>query len=159
MRTRGTQQCARARAKRSRFLAARGPVLGRGGVAALEFALVTPVLLFMLLAMICFGAYLVFLHELQELSSSAARSSVAGLNETERNNLAEQFVTDAVSRSAILNPNDLTVTTATSGTPPIDYSVTVSYTLKDTPIPMLAALIKVPFSDISRTSTIQFGGY
>jgi Flp pilus assembly protein TadG len=131
----------------------------RRGLAALEFALVTPPLLLMILGMICFGVYLTFMHELQELSSSAARSSVAGLNEAERNSLAEQFVANAVAKSAILNINDLTVQTATSGTPPTDYSVTVSYSLKDTPIPMLAQLISIPVSNISRTSTIEFGGY
>ncbi len=131
----------------------------RRGLAALEFALVTPLMLFMVLAMICFGTYLTFIHELQELSSSAARSSVAGLNEAERNSMAQQFIANAVARSAILNPNDLTVQTATSGTPPTDYSVTVNYSLKDTPIPMLAQLISVPVGNISRTSTIEFGGY
>jgi Flp pilus assembly protein TadG len=129
------------------------------GVAALEFAIVTPVMMFMVLAMICFGVYLTFLHELQELSSSAARSSVAGLSEAERNSLAQQFVTNFVAQSAILNPNDITVQTAISGSPAMDYSVTVSYNLQNTPIPMLARLISVPVSNISRTSTIEFGGY
>ncbi len=138
----------------------RGSILRcRSGVAALEFALVAPMMLFMVLAMICFGAYLTFLHELQELSSSAARSSVAGLSDAERNSMAEQFVANAVARSAILNPHDLSVQTATSGSPPTDYSVTVSYTLQDTPIPLLSQLISIPVSNISRTSTIEFGGY
>jgi Flp pilus assembly protein TadG len=131
----------------------------RNGVAALEFAIVTPVLLLMVLAMIAFGTYLVFLHQLQELSSSAARSSVAGLSQAERDTIAQAFVANAVAQSAILNPSDLTVTTATTGTPASNYTVTVSYTLKDTPIPMLSKLISVPLNNISRTSTIEFGGY
>ncbi len=129
------------------------------GVAALEFAIVTPVMLLMILGMICFGAYYVFLHELQELSSAAARSSVGGLSQSERNNLAQQFVANAVAQSAILNMTDLTVATATSGTPATDYSVTVTYSLGDTPIPLLARLISVNLPNISRTSTVVFGGY
>jgi Flp pilus assembly protein TadG len=129
------------------------------GVAALEFAMIAPVLLLMLLGMACFGAYLMFLHEVQELSSSAARSSVAGLSEGERDSLAQAFVANDVAQSALLSMTDLTVTTATSGTPPTNYSVTVSYNLKDTPIPMLAGLVTVPLNSITRTSTIEFGGY
>ena len=129
------------------------------GVAALEFAMIAPVFLLMLLGMACFGAYLMFLHEVQELSSSAARSSVAGLSEAERDSLAQAFVANDVAQSALLNMADLTVTTATSGSPPTNYSVTVSYNLKDTPIPMLAGLVTVPLNSITRTSTIEFGGY
>jgi Flp pilus assembly protein TadG len=131
----------------------------RAGVAALEFAIVTPVLLLMIFAMLAMGIYLMFVHEVQELASSAARSSVAGLNETERNSLAQQFVTNSVANSALLNAADISLQTTTSGTPPTNYAVTISYTLKDTPIPMLASLISVPLNNISRTSTIEFGGY
>jgi Flp pilus assembly protein TadG len=128
-------------------------------VAALEFAMVTPILLLMIFVMLGMGIYLMFVHEVQELASSAARSSVAGLNEAERNTLAAQFVANSVANSALLNAADLSVQTATSGTPATNYSVTISYTLKDTPIPLLASLISVPLKDISRTSTIEFGGY
>jgi Flp pilus assembly protein TadG len=131
----------------------------RNGVAALEFALITPVMLLMVFAMICLGTYLIFFHEVEELSSSAARSSVAGLSEAERDSLAKAFVANAIANSAILNAADLTVSTTTSGSPAQDYSVTVSYSLQDTPIPMLAKLVSLQFSDISTTSTIQFGGY
>jgi len=131
----------------------------RSGVAALEFALITPVMLLMIFAMICLGTFLIFTHEVQELSSSAARSSVAGLSEAERDELAHAFIAASLANSAILNPADVTVQTATSGSPPTDYSVTVNYNLKDTPIPFLAQLISLQFNNISTTSTIQFGGY
>jgi Flp pilus assembly protein TadG len=131
----------------------------RRGVAALEFAMVTPLLLLMIFVMIGMGFYMTFVHEVQELASSAARSSVAGLNEAERDSLAQQFVANSVSQSALLNAADVTLQTQTSGTPATNYSVTVSYTLKDTPIPTLSRLINVPLNDISRTSTIEFGGY
>jgi Flp pilus assembly protein TadG len=131
----------------------------RSGVAALEFALVTPVLLLMIFVMLAMGLYLMFVHEVQELASSTARSSVAGLNETERNSLAQQFVANSVANSALLTAADVSLQTTTSGTPATNYAVTISYTLKDTPIPMLASLISVPLNNISRTSTIEFGGY
>lgn len=109
--------------------------------------------------MLTFGLYFMYLHELQELASSAARASVSGLTQAERNSLAVQFVNQSVSESNILNASDLSVGTTTSGTPATNYSVTVSYDLKDTPIPMLAQMLSIQFGGITRTSTIEFGGY
>jgi Flp pilus assembly protein TadG len=129
------------------------------GVAALEFALVSPIILLMLLGMVCFGLYFVYMHELQELSSSAARASVAGLNEAERDSLAKQYVADAVTNSTLLNSPDLVVSTSTSGTPATYYAVTLSYNLKDTPIPVLSKFVSLQLPNISRTATIQFGNY
>ena len=129
------------------------------GIAALEFALVSPVLLLMLLGMVCLGLYFVYMHELQELSSSAARASVAGLNQTERDSLAKQYVADALINSPLLTANDLTVATSTSGTPATYYAVTLNYDLKDTPIPMISQMISLQLANIQRTSTIQFGNY
>ncbi len=135
------------------------PCLGRRAIAALEFAIVAPVLLLMLLGMVCFGLYCVYTHELQEISSSAARASVAGLNETERDSLARQFVATAISNSTLFQAEDLTVSTGTSGTPATDYEVTLAYNLKDTPIPMLANFVSLQLGNISHTATIQFGNY
>ena len=129
------------------------------GVAAVEFAIIAPALLLMVMSLICFGLYFVYLHELQELASASARASVAGLSQTDRNTLANQFITTAVANSALLQTSDLTVTTATSGTPAIYYAVTLSYNLKDTSIPLFAGLVPQRYSAISRTATVQFGGY
>ncbi len=131
----------------------------RAGTAALELAIAAPIFVLLLLGMIAFGLYFMYLHELQELASSAARASVSGLSQSERNSLALQFVSNSVSQSIILNASDVSVSTMTSGSPATNYSVTVSYDLKDTPIPMLAQMISMQFSNITRTSTIEFGGY
>lgn len=128
-------------------------------VAALEFAMVAPVLLLMVLGMMCFGFYYTYLHELQELASSAARASVAGLSQSERDTLARQYVTNAIANSSLLSSSDLTVTTATSGTPAIFYAVTLAYNMKDTPLPLMAGFVHLNASSISRTSTVQFGYY
>jgi Flp pilus assembly protein TadG len=130
----------------------------RRGLAALEFAIVAPVFMFMLMGMIGVGIYLMFLHELQELSASAARRSVAGITAADRDSLTQQFVANAAARSALLNPADLTVQTAATGSPPRNYSVTVTYSLRDTPIPMLSRIIGIQLNEISRTSTVMFGG-
>ncbi len=128
-------------------------------VAALEFALVAPILLLMILGMMCFGLYFTYIHEVEELAGAGARASIAGLNPAERNTLAQQYVADATANSSFLRQTDLTVTTATTGTPATFYSVTIAYNLRDTPIPMLASLLAIPATNITRTCTVQFGGY
>ncbi len=141
------------------FKAAKFVRRNTAGTAALEFAIVTPALLAMFLAMICFGILFMNLHEVQELASSAARASVSGLSATERSSLVQAYLTQALASSVMLNPADVTVTTVTTGTPATMYSVTVNYNLKDTVIPQLAGLISQKFNTVSRTSTIMFGGY
>ena len=131
---------------------------GSKAVAALEFALVAPILLLMMLGMICFGFYFLYLHEVQELTASAARASVAGLSATERDTLARQYVATALANSNLLSAPDLTVATATSGTPATLYAVTITYNLKDTPVPLLAKFASVSLGNITRTSTVAFGG-
>ena len=131
----------------------------RSGIAALEFALIAPVFMLMLIGMIAMGFYVMLLHEVQELASSAARSSVAGLNQTERNTLAQAFVSNYLAASALLVASDVNVQTSTTGTPPTDYAVSVSYKLKDTPIPFLSGVIGINFTTINSTSIVEFGGY
>jgi Flp pilus assembly protein TadG len=130
-----------------------------GGTAALEFAIVSPVLILMFLGMMLFGLYLTLLHEVQELASSGARASVAGVTQAERSQLANQFIYNFIANSGLLISSDLTVTTATIGSPPTEFQVSVSYNLKDTPLPLLGRLVNVPNNTIQRTATVQFGGY
>jgi hypothetical protein len=113
----------------------------------------------MFLAMMLFGFYLTLLHEVQELASSGARASVAGVTNAERNTLAQQFISNFIASSGLLVPADLTVVTGTVGTPAVSYQVSVTYNLKDTPIPFLASLVNIPDSSIQRTAIVQLGGY
>ena len=69
------------------------------------------------------------MHELQEISSSAARASVAGLNEVERDSIAKKYVANAIANSALFQAVDMTVTTGTSGNPAVYYEVTLAYSL------------------------------
>jgi Flp pilus assembly protein TadG len=131
----------------------------RRATAALEFALVSPVLILIIMGVVIFGLYMTLLHEVQELASSAARASVAGLNQTERNTLATNFINNFVANSGLLVPADVTVATTTTGTPPTSYQVSVTYNLKDTPIPALGSLVSLPNTSIQRTAIVQFGGY
>jgi len=131
----------------------------RRGTAALEFAIVAPIMLLVMIGIMVFGLYLTLCHEVQELASSGARASVAGLTQSERNTLAQSFINNFVSLSGLLVPADLAITTATTGTPATSYQVSVTYNLKDTPIPALGKLVNFTSTSIQRTAIVQFGGY
>lgn len=62
------------------------------GASALEFALIAPVFLLMIFAMIAFGIYLGAAHSLQQIAAGAARASIAGLDEEERHSLARAYI-------------------------------------------------------------------
>ncbi len=142
-----------------KFGGATNLIRSRRGTAALEFAIVSPILILMLIAMMLFGLYLTLLHEVQELASSGARASVAGVTPAERNALAQSFISTFVANSGLIIPADLTVQTATIGTPPTSYQVSVTYNLKDTPIPYLGSLINLQDNIIQRTAIVQLGGF
>lgn len=62
------------------------------GAAAVEFALVAPLLLFFAFTVIYFAMYLGIAHSVQQLAADAARASIAGIDDTEQVALSSDFV-------------------------------------------------------------------
>ena len=54
--------------------------------------MVLPVFLTIVFGIVVFGSYLAVIHGVQQLAAEAARSSVAGMSETERGTLAKSYV-------------------------------------------------------------------
>ena len=65
----------------------------RSGASALEFAIVVPVFLLIVLGILTYGIYLGSVHSVEQLAADAARASVAGLSDSERTQIATQHVT------------------------------------------------------------------
>ncbi|MGI1715334.1 TadE/TadG family type IV pilus assembly protein, partial [Escherichia coli] len=74
----------------------------RSGASAVEFALMLPLFLAFIFGIIVFGSYLAMVHGVQQLAAEAARSSIAGMTDTERNSLATNYVTANVSTYPLL---------------------------------------------------------
>lgn len=64
----------------------------RRGVAAIEFAIIAPMLILLLFAMVMYGGWFWMAHSVQSLASEGARAAVAGLDPVEREQLARSFV-------------------------------------------------------------------
>ncbi|MDR6302824.1 Flp pilus assembly protein TadG [Nitrobacter vulgaris] len=124
--------------------------------SAVEFAMLLPLFLVLVFGIVVFGAYLTMVHGVQQLAAEAARSSVAGLSETERISLAENYVTTNAGSYPLLQPGHLTVSAATSGSDV--FVVTVNYDASDNVIYTLP-FVPAPPSTIIRSAAIPFGGF
>src|SRR5262249_52345855 len=80
------------------------------GVTAVEFALIAPAFLVMLLGMFFYGMYFAAAHSVQELAADAARASVAGLNTTERQKIVTDYVAESSKNYSMLREADVTAT-------------------------------------------------
>ncbi|MBL8550614.1 MAG: pilus assembly protein [Hyphomonadaceae bacterium] len=69
---------------------------GVSGAAAVEFAIIVPVLLMLFWGIIAYGNYFLTAHTIQQLTNDAARAAVAGLDEAERRALAESVLRDGL---------------------------------------------------------------
>jgi Flp pilus assembly protein TadG len=127
--------------------------------SAVEFALVFPIFLFMLFGILVYGAYLVVANGVQQLAAEAARSSVAGLSDSERSSLAQGYVTSNVTYYPLISPGRITVSAAASATDANVFVVTVSYDDSNSFIYALPQFVPSPPSTIVKTAVIPRGGY
>ncbi|WP_249276539.1 TadE/TadG family type IV pilus assembly protein [Sphingomonas baiyangensis] len=73
-----------------------------------EFALLAPLLIVLLMGMLAFGQYFLVAHSLQQLANDAARATVAGLDAAERDALARGSVAHGLARLAIADAQAIT---------------------------------------------------
>ena len=64
----------------------------RNGAGAIEFAIVAPLFLLIVLGLLVYGIYLGSVHSVEQLAADAARASVAGLSDSERIQIATQHI-------------------------------------------------------------------
>ena len=96
------------------------------GSAAVEFALVAPVLLLLVFGVLAVCAISATLNGLEQIAAGAARSTVAGLSDTERTSLATNFVNANASAYPYINVASLGIVTLGNPTART-FTVVVSY--------------------------------
>ena len=130
----------------------------RSGTSAVEFALVAPLFILMMLGMLGYGIYFGAAHSIQQLTADAARTAIAGLDETERRSLAQAFIERNADGYAFVDASKLTVDVHDSAADGSQFVVGVSYDARDLPIWNLFSGLTMPRTTISRASTIRIGG-
>jgi Flp pilus assembly protein TadG len=129
------------------------------GVAALEFAILAPVFVLILLGIAAYGIYFSAVSSLQELAADAARASVAGVSVTERQTIVTNYVAQSSPQYTLLQGHPITVTTAPFPGDPTRYSVTLSTDISNLPLQMSSSIVPMPSAVIQRTAVVRIGGY
>lgn len=114
------------------------------GASAVEFTMILPSFLLIVFGIVVFGSYLAAVHGVQQLAAETARSSVAGLSETERSKLANAYVTGNVNSYPLIAANHISVNAATSATDSNVFVVTVYYDASNMFIQSLPSFVPAP---------------
>lgn len=126
--------------------------------SAVEFAIIAPLFLFILFGLIVFGIYLGASHSVQQIAASAARASIAGLDASERTELAETYIDHNAGDFPLIVPAYLSVSSEAHDAGPDTFRITVSYDTSHLPIwDLFPAVFGLP-KTISTTSVIRDGG-
>lgn len=129
------------------------------GANAVEFALLAPVLVLLLFGIMGFGYVFGVYHGVQQIAAEAARASVAGISDPERDALARDFVAASLGSYLLLDPARLDVSTTQSGPPHRTFEVAIRYDMSDTLLATFASLVALPPPRVERRAVVQRGGY
>ncbi len=144
-------------ARRRHYVAA--IVQDRSGASALEFAIVLPVFLLIVLGILTYGIYLGSVHSVEQLAADAARASVAGLSDSERTQIATQHVATNAKGYPLLNASKIAVEAGASPLDASQFRVMVRFDASDLPIWIMSGIVPMPDRMIERTSVIKRGGF
>lgn len=133
-------------------------VTDRRGTSAVEFALLAPVYLLLVMGMAAYGIYLAASHSVQQLAADAARVAIAGLDSDERAELVRAFIDDNGGGYAFISHAKLDVAAAPSTLDPAQFVISLRYDASDLPVWNLFPGLSMPGTTIVRASTIRNGG-
>ena len=129
------------------------------GVAAVEFAIVAPVFMFLLFGMIAYGVFFGAVHSVQQLAANSARAAMGGFDLEEREELVRDHVTAVLTNDGLLKPENLIVSVNEVEDRADFIKVTISYDATTLPIWNLYNGLPLPEPVIRREAIIRSGGY
>ncbi|CAM5189079.1 hypothetical protein ARD30_16160 [Bosea thiooxidans] len=129
------------------------------GTSAIEFAFIAPILLLLLFGIMGFGYVFGVYHGVQQIAAEAARSSVSGISDAERAQIARAYVAANATSYAFIDPTKLRVTTSQTGPQLQNFEVAVSYDMGGSVYGELSRLVSLPPPLIERRAVVQRGGY
>lgn len=128
------------------------------GTSAIEFAIVAPPFLALMLGIVCYGIYFGSVHGVQQLAAEGARAAIAGISNAERRSLAETEISRSIGSYPFLSLERLTVTSADTDPATGTFTVSLSYDASALPIFNFPAALAPPRT-IARSASVQRGGY
>lgn len=128
------------------------------GVAALEFAIVAPIFILILLAVLVYGMYFTVAQSVQQLAAEAARAAIGGLSDGERQSLAVARANAQVGTYPLLMSEHFQIESGADGSDPDLFRVTITYDATHLGLAPFSSLLPLPADQIVRTSIIRRGG-
>lgn len=126
------------------------------GAAAVEFAIVGPMLVVLVLGIAGWGGFFWISHAVQQVANDAARAAIAGLDADERQALAAQVLADEIDDYAWLKAAAAQVSVTNEDQ---TVRVMVTYDASHTPFWSMKGIVPLPSSTIARSATVRLGGY
>lgn len=123
----------------------------RQGVAAIEFAIVGPIFILLLIGMIVYGGWFWMAHSVQAAVSEGARAAVAGLDPAEQEQLARDVIVAQLKDLGLKTADAVVAVQAGSGT----LRVEVAYDAGGHPLMALSPLTISPPHTIRRSAVIR----
>lgn len=130
----------------------------RAATSAIEFAILCPVFLLMLMGMLAYGVYFGASHSLQQIAADAARAAVAGLDEGERRKIVQDYLATNAASYPLIDPAKLTASADDDPAGDGEFTVAIRYDARDLPIWNLAGGLPLPKTTIVKRSVIRVGG-
>jgi len=128
------------------------------GAAALEFAILAPVFLLFASGLLAYGIYFGAAQSVEQLAADAARTSIAGLTNTERATLVGNFLANNAGSYLLIDPEAVHYTVGPQPSDATEYRVTLNYDASNLPIWNLYVPLPLPSRTISYASVIRLGG-
>ncbi|KKB07929.1 TadE/TadG family type IV pilus assembly protein [Devosia chinhatensis] len=130
----------------------------RRATAVIEFALLTPVFLLMLMGMLAYGIYFGAAHALQQLAADTVRTALAGVDEGEGRALVEAYLRRNAGAYMLIDPERLSYEFDVPAGNADQYRVRLLYDASDLPIWNLYPPLPLPSPQIVHGATIRRGG-
>lgn len=130
----------------------------RRATSAIEFAILSPVFILVLVGMTAYGIYFGASHSVQQIAADAARAAIAGLDEAERKELAASYVGRNAGGYVLIDPDRLSVEVRDAPGESDRFTVALAYDASRLPIWNLLDGLALPDTTIVRGSSIRIGG-
>lgn len=128
----------------------------RHGSAAVEFALIGPLMIVMIMSMVVYGGWMWLAQGVQTLATEGARAAVGGLDANERSRLVNTFVNAEIGRVQGLSRDRLSVVVESDAEV---IRVNLAFDVRGHPLMAMSVLVPPPPMVIRRTAVVRTGGF
>lgn len=126
------------------------------GSMAVEFALLCPILVVLLMGVISYGSWLWLAQSMQGIASEAARAAIGGMDDAEREALARAEVAQLAQHLFQVSAADVDVDVETSAH---QLRVVLRYDSTHHPLMQAATVLPRPPELVQGVATVRTGGY